>query len=216
MTWNPVIAVGRQFGSGGHEIGTKVARELGIPCYDRALVDMASQQLQVDQFDLEQVDEEALNLFLATYRKLEKGKKSTGYGLTLNDSLYAAQKGIIEALSKKGPCVIIGRTAGVILAENPKCLHVFITAEKADRVKRIAERYELSKRDAADAIGKVDRKRRFYFENYTDKTWGSSDSYHVMVNASLLGMKRTENLLVGMYRQIENEGKDTLKDAVIW
>lgn len=217
MTWNPVIAIGRQFGSGGHEIGAKVARELGIPCYDRSLVDMASQQLQVDQFALEQVDEAALNVFLGTYRKLEKGKKGTTEdGITLNDSLYATQKKIIQALSNKGPCVIIGRTAGVILAENPKCLHAFITANREDRVKRIAERYGLPERDAADAIRKVDRKRRFYFENYTDKSWGTPDSYHVMLNASLLGTARTQDMLVGMYRQIENEGKDTLKDDVIW
>lgn len=216
MDWNPVIAIGRQFGSGGHEIGTRVARELGIPCYDRSLVDMASQELQVDQYDLEQVDESALNRFLATYKKLEKGNLLTGYGLTLNDSLYMTQKGVIQALAKKGPCVIVGRTAGVILADNPKCLHVFITASKADRVKRIAERYELSERDAADAIRRVDRKRKFYFENYTDKTWGSPDSYHVMMNVSLLGMKRTADLIAGMYRQAAEEGKEILKDDVIW
>lgn len=216
MDWNPVIAIGRQFGSGGHEIGTRVARELGIPCYDRSLVDMASQELQVDQYDLEQVDEAALNRFLATYRKLEKGNLLTGYGLTLNDSLYMTQKKVIEALGRKGSCVIVGRTAGVILADNPKCLHVFITASKEDRVKRIAERYELSERDAADAIRKVDRKRKFYFENYTDKTWGNPDSYQVMLNVSLLGMKRTTELIAGMYRQMEHEGKENLGDDVIW
>lgn len=216
MSWNPVIAIGRQFGSGGHEIGTRVARELGIPCYDRSLVDMASQELQVDQYDLEQVDEAALNRFLSTYKKLETGNLLTGYGLTLNDSLYMTQKGVIEALGRKGSCVIVGRTAGAILADNPKCLHIFITASREDRVRRIAERYQLSERDAADAIRKVDRKRKFYFENYTDKAWGKPDSYHVMMNVSLLGMKRTAELIAGMYRQLEAEGKEILKDDVIW
>lgn len=216
MKWNPVIAIGRQFGSGGHEIGTRVARELGIPCYDRSLVDMASQKLQVDQYDLEQVDEAALNRFLATYRRLEKKNPLTGDGLTLNDSLYLTQKGIIEALEKKGPCVIVGRTAGAVLAANPRCLHIFISAAREDRVKRIAERYELSERDAADAIRKVDRKRRFYFESYTDQTWGNPESYDVMMNVSQLGLKRTVELIAGMYRQIEGEGKEVLKDDVIW
>lgn len=203
MEWNTVITIGRQFGSGGHEIGQKVAKELGIPCYDRALIDMASQKLGVDQYDLEQVDEAALNRFLSAYQVPEKSNPVTGYGLTLNDSLYMAQCGIIETLAQKGPCVIVGRTAAEVLSKNPKCLNIFIGASKEDRVKRIAERYELSEREAAEAVRRVDRKRKYYYENYTEKPWGSLDSHQVMMNVSLLGMDRAVKLIAAMYRELE-------------
>ncbi len=209
MKWNPVIAIGRQFGSGGHEIGERVAKELGIPCYDRALVDQASEKLGVDQYDLEQVDEASLNKFLASYQIPERANPVTGYGLTLNDSLYVAQCGIIETLAMKGPCVIVGRTAETVLHNNPKCISVFISASKEDRIKRIAGRYELSEREAADAVRRVDRKRKFYYESHTDKTWGSPDSYQVMLNVSLLGIERTVECIKAIYRQIGENGPES-------
>lgn len=208
MKWNPVVAIGRQFGSGGHEIGERVAKELGIPCYDRELVDQASEKLGVDQYDLEQVDEASLNKFLASYQIPADSNPVTGYGLTLNDSLYLAQCGIIESLSMKGPCVIVGRTAETVLQNNPKCISVFISASKEDRIRRIAARYELSDREAADAVRRVDRKRKFYYESHTDKTWGSPDSYQVMLNVSLLGMERTVDCIKAIYRQISGSGPE--------
>lgn len=201
MKYNQVIAIGRQFGSGGREIGERVAKELGIPCYDRALIDMASQKLGIDQYDLEQVDEAALSRFLATYQVPDKSNSMTGYGLTLNDSLYLAQCGIIESLAYQGPCVIIGRTAAEVLHNNPKCINIFIGADKKDRVKRIMERYQLSENEAADAVRRVDRKRKFYYENYADKPWGKLESHQIMLNVSLLGMERTVELIKGVYLQ---------------
>lgn len=201
MKWNQVITIGRQFGSGGREIGERVANALQIPCYDRALIDLAAQKLGVDQYDLEQVDEEALNQFLASYRVPEKGNSLTGYGLTLNDSLYLAQKDIVEKLAKKGPCVIIGRTADDVLSENPRCINVFICASKEDRAKRIMERYQLSEREARESIRRVDRRRRYYYENYTDKAWGKPESHQIMLNVSLLGMERAVDMLQAIYRK---------------
>lgn len=199
MKWNQVIAIGRQFGSGGREIGEKAAKELGIPCYDRELIEMASQQMGVDQYELEKVDEEALSKFLSSYKIPEKGNALTGYGLTLNDSLYLAQCGIIDRLSAMGPCVIIGRTAAEVLANNPKCLNIFITASRKDRIARIMDRYELSEREAAEAVRRVDRKRRYYYENYTDKTWGSPESHQIMLNVSLLGQERVIEIIKRIY-----------------
>ncbi|MDD3251467.1 MAG: cytidylate kinase-like family protein [Lachnospiraceae bacterium] len=202
MKWNPVIAIARQFGSGGHEIGERVAEKLGLPCYDRALIDLASQKLGVDQYDLEQVDEAALNRFLAVYQVPEKANPITGSGMTLNDSLYMAQCEIIEALALKGPCVIVGRTAGEVLEKNPRCINIFIGASKEDRAKRIAERYELTEREAAEAIRRVDRKRKFYYETYTDKVWGSLESYDIMLNVSDLGIEGTVEWIAKLYETV--------------
>mgnify|MGYP002104100957 CR=1 FL=1 len=108
----------------------------------------------------------------------------------------------------KGPCVIVGRTAETVLQNNPKCISVFISASKEDRIRRIAARYELSDREAADAVRRVDRKRKFYYESHTDKTWGSPDSYQVMLNVSLLGMERTVDCIKAIYRQISGSGPE--------
>lgn len=201
MKWNQVITIGRQFGSGGHEIGERLAKDLGIPCYDRELIEMASTTLGVDSYDLEQVDEGALHKFLAAYKVPEKANPLTGYGLTLNDSLYLAQCNIIDTLAAEGPCVMIGRTAGEVLHNNPKCINVFIVANKADRVKRIMERYHLSEREAAEAVRKVDRKRKFYFENYTETEWGKPESHAIILNVSKLGMGRVVEIIKGIYLQ---------------
>ena len=113
--------------------------------------------------------------------------------------MFLAQSNIIDKLAQTGPCVIIGRCADYILRDNPLCLNVFICASKESRVRRIMERYELSEREAADAVRRVDRKRRSYYETYTDKKWGSTDSHQLLINVSLLGLDQTVELIKHLY-----------------
>lgn len=197
-----IITIGRQFGSGGSEIGRQAAEALGIPFYDRELIEMASKEMGVDSFDLEQVDEAAMSRF----RILKPDpaltvNNVTGYGMPLNDSMYLTQTTLIEKLAASGPCVFVGRCADVILKGKYDCVNVFICAHKKDRIARIKERYEISERDAADAMRKADRRRRTYYETYTDEDWGSIDSHQALVNVSILGRERAVQLLVDMYRR---------------
>ena len=208
MKWNQVITIGRQFGSGGHEIGERVAEKLGIPCYDRELLDMAAKELGVDQYELEKVDEEALGQFLSEYRVPKDANSLTGYGLTLNDSLYVAQCMIIEKLAEKGPCVIVGRTAAEVLSENPRCINIFITASKEDRIHRISSRYGISAHEAAKAVRRVDLKRKYYYENYTDKEWGSPKAHPIIFNVSLLGQDRVVNMIQALYESEQDETEE--------
>lgn len=197
--YNKVITIGREFGSGGHEIGERLSKALEIPLYDRNLVEMASKVMGVDEFSLEQVDETALRGFLATYQIPDLPNSVTGYGLPLNDSMFLAQSNIIDKLAKTGPCVIIGRCGDYILRENPLCINIFICASKEDRQKRIMERYQLTEREAADAVRRVDRKRKSYYETYTDKKWGDIQSHQLLVNVSLLGMDQAAELIKQLY-----------------
>lgn len=196
-----IITIGRQFGSGGSEIGRLVAEKLGIPFYDRELIEMASKEMGVDSFDLEQVDEAAMSRF----RILKPDRASTinsvtGSGMPLNDSMYLTQSMLIEKLAANGPCVFVGRCADMILKDKYDCVNVFVCAWKKDRIDRIKERYEISERDAAEAVRKADRRRRTYYESYTDEEWGSIDTHQVLVNVSILGKERTVNLIADMYR----------------
>ena len=199
MANNTVITIGRAFGSGGREIGERVAKLLDIPCFDRQLVEMASEKMGVDSFHLEQVDEKALSRFLESYWVPKRPNSVAGYGMALNDGMFIVQSAIIKSLVKDRPCVIVGRCADYVLRGHPACLNIFICASMEDRVKRIMERYELGERSAKEAIREMDKSRRQYYEKYTDRKWGDRSAHQVIFNVSLLGMENTVNAIRAMY-----------------
>lgn len=199
MANNKVITIGREFGSGGREIGERVAKLLDIPCFDRQLVEMASEKMGVDSFHLEQVDEKALSRFLESYWVPKRPNSVAGYGMALNDGMFIVQSAIIKSLVKDRPCVIVGRCADYVLRGHPACLNIFICASMEDRVKRIMERYELGERSAKEAIREMDKSRRQYYEKYTDRKWGDRSAHQVIFNVSLLGMENTVNAIRAMY-----------------
>lgn len=200
---NKIIAIGRQFGSGGREVGERVANALGIPLYDRTLIEMASKTMGIDSFELEQVDETAMNRFLMTYQSPETTLNSAiGYGLPLSDSMFLAQCDIIDQLALKSSCVFIGRCADWVLKDKFPCVNVFICADRPDRVQRISERYAITEREASEAVRRVDKKRRYYYETYTDNEWGKIEAHQAMFNVSMLGMDKTVEAIAAMYRNL--------------
>lgn len=204
MSEHKIITISRQFGSGGHEIGEKLADRLGIPLYDNQLVSMAAEELGYTEESVGRADESALNSFITAYGTSPTGYASfintTSYMPSLDMKVYQKQTEIILTLAEKGPCVIVGRCADYILRDKVDCINVFICAEKQDRIKRIAERYNLTERKAADRIRKTDRERKFYYETYTGLEWGSIYSHQALLNASLLGIDRIVDLLELVYR----------------
>ena len=189
MANNKVITIGREFGSGGREIGERVAKLLDIPCFDRQLVEMASEKMGVDSFHLEQVDEKALSRFLESYWVPKRPNSVAGYGMALNDGMFIVQSAIIKSLVKDRPCVIVGRCADYVLRGHPACLNIFICASMEDRVKRIMERYELGERSAKEAIREMDKSRSQNYEKDTDRNGGDRSAHPVIFNVSLLGME---------------------------
>ena len=114
-----IITIARQFGSGGHEVAQRLSDQLGIPLYDRNLVEMAAERMGHSPVSIEKADESALSSFLAGYQIPKEPNSVTGYGLSLNDSTYVTQTIIIEALAQKGPCVIVGRCGDYVLRSHP-------------------------------------------------------------------------------------------------
>lgn len=194
-----IITIGRQFGSGGHEVAERLSRELGIPLYDRDLVEMAANRLGLSEITVEEVDESVFNSFLSTYRY----NGLTSNGLPLNDSTFEAQSAIIQNLSKKGPCVIVGRCADYILKDFPGCINVFLYGSLEDRTNRIMERYTLTKKEAQTAIRRTDHRRKSYYETYTSQKWGSGESHQLLINVSLFGMEQTIDLIKQLYKRSE-------------
>lgn len=204
MSKDRIITIGRQFGSGGHEIGQKLADRLGIPLYDNQLVSMAAKELEITEEAAQRADEANLNTFLAGYQANMLAYpdfiSGSSYIYSLNEDVFRKQTKIIRELAGKGPCVIVGRCADYILRENPECINVFICAEKKDRVARISERYGVTEKKAAYMMRKTDRERAFYYESHTGLDWGSINSHQILFNVSLLGQERIVDILEMMFK----------------
>ena len=199
MTEHRIITIGREFGSGGHEIGNLLATRLDIPLYDNNLIRMVAEKLDIREETARAVDETTLNSFLAgfIFEPIEESSRLNGteYVPPLTQQVYELQCDIIRKLAERGPCIIVGRCADFVLRDHKNCINVFICADWEDRVERIAKKYDISQRKAADKIKKMDRERRNYYESHTGQEWGCIDSHHMLLNVSRLGMDRTVDIL---------------------
>ena len=200
-----IITIARQYGSGGREIGEKLAAMLSIPCYDRELITATAQNENISEEVAEKADEIAANSLLYT---LAVGSNSFGtahhfgYAMPINDRLFVLQSEFIRRLAEKESCVLIGRCADYVLREEPHRLSVFIYADLADRKKRVAERHDISEAKALDLINKTDRRRASYYNFYTGSKWGRYDNYHLAVNSSTLGIDATAEMIAAYARKM--------------
>ena len=193
MMKHTIITIGRQFGSGGHEVGNRLAERLDIPLYDHNLIRMAAQELRISSEDATQVDETILGRFLTAYivstgnyTAFMSGDES---GEPLSDLVFNRQSAIIRKLAEKGPGIFVGRCADYALEDDPFAVSVFIKASIDERVKRIKRLYELNDSKAADLIQKTDKKRASYYNYYSSKKWGDAKSYDLCVDSGLVGIE---------------------------
>ena len=209
MTKNTIITIGRQFGSGGHEIGELLAKKLGIPFYDRNLVKMAAEELHITEEQAELEDEKKLMSIVSNYNLAMGGYNdfmaNAEFYAPVERDLYAVQSAIIKKLAQKGSCVIVGRCADYVLKDYPGCINVFICASKEDRKNRVMDEYHLSERKAAEKMKKIDRERKYYYETYSGKEWGSIQSHQILMNSSLLGKEKIVEYLAALYNEQQEE-----------
>lgn len=204
MAAQKIITIGRQFGSGGHEIGNLLATRLDIPLYDNNLVRMVAKKLDIREQTAQAVDETTLNNFMSGYvlSHMECSSNINEAEVTqpLNEQVYQLQTEIIRKFADRGSCVIVGRCADYVLKDYANCIGVFICADMEDRIKRIAKRYDMSERKAADKIKKMDRERKYYYESHTGWEWGSTATHQIILNVSRLGMEKTVDVLEMIYK----------------
>ncbi len=207
MTDYTIITVGRQFGSGGHEIANRLAERLDIPLYDRNLISMAAHELSLSYEEVENVDETILGKFLSgyvvntgSYTVFMNGNEEN---IPLSDKVFRTQTAIMKKLAKRGSCIFVGRCADYILGDYSNCINVFVKAYKDDRVRRIMKKYRLNEKDAWSEIKKIDRERKLYYEAHTGREWGSTDTHEIVFNASLMGIEGVTDALEGIYRKWE-------------
>lgn len=189
---NTIITIGRQFGSGGHDIGTKLAEELDIKFYDKEMLDRAAKDSGICQELFESNDEKPTNSFLYslvmdTYSF--GNNYASGYlDMPLNHKIFLAQFDAIKGIAAEGSCVLIGRCADYALEDRPDVLRIFIRADLNDRIRRVAKQFDLTDAKAKDMIIKTDKKRAGYYNYYSNKKWGDSESYDFCLNSSILGI----------------------------
>ena len=185
-----IITIGREFGSGGHQIGKLLADDLKIPFYDHELLERAAKESGLCKELFENQDEKPTNSFLYS---LVMDTYSFGYSnnvmgeMPLNQKAFLAQFEAIRSIASRESCVLVGRCADYALESFEHVTNVFITANLEDRVTRVAERHHLSKDKAIDLITRSDKKRANYYNFYSNKRWGVASTYHLCLNSSVIG-----------------------------
>ncbi len=195
---NTIITIGRQFGSGGREIGLKVAEALGIPCYDKELLTRAAKESGFCEEMLINHDERPTNSFLynLVMDTYSFGYNSNSYSdMPISHKVFLAQFDTIKKIGSEGPCVIVGRCADYALADYDNVVNLFIFGDEECRIKRIMERFDLNEAKAKDMINKKDKQRQSYYNYYSSKKWGRSDSYDLCINSSKLGIEGSVKLI---------------------
>lgn len=201
---NQIYSIGREFGSGGKEIGELLAQKLGIKLYDKELLQHAAKESGFCEEIFENHDEKPTSSFL--YSLVMDTYSGGGYSsvpfldMPLNHKVFLAQFETIKKIAEDESCVIVGRCADYALSSNPDCLNIFIHAEMEDRIKWIAERLGLSENKAKDLIQKKDKQRASYYNYYTCKKWGDARSYDLTLNTSKLTPEDCVEIILN-YRQ---------------
>ena len=200
---NLVVAIGREFGSGGKEIGQKLADRLNIKCYDSELLSIAAKNSGFCEEILQKNDEKPTNSFL--YSLVMDTYSMSGYtsapfvDMPLNHKVFLAQFEAIKKLASEEPCVIVGRCADYALAGDPDCVSVFIHADMDFRLKRIKSGSGREFRDdnkVIHIINKTDKKRANYYNYYSSKKWGDARSYDFCLDSSVLGIDKTVDMII--------------------
>ena len=190
-----IIAISRQFGSGGRTIGKLLSEQLNIPLYDREIISHVAKESGFAESYIEE--------------KGEYGSSDKASGMFINRSCYTSasnedtiwnfQTKFITEHAEKEPCVIIGRCADYILRNRPDVLRVFIHADMEKRTKRITEVYKITGDDPEKLLQQKDKRRAAYYQFYTDIKWGDTKNFHITLDSSAFGIEKCVEILKTLY-----------------
>ena len=189
-----IITIGRQFGSGGSEIGRQLATELGLGFYDKNILRMDSDESGIKESFYYMTDEKAGNKLLYKIIKgmtPEIGSPSLGSDLVSADNLFRFQSEVIRKLAAEEDCVFIGRCADYVLEGTEGLVRMFLYGDMDYRVRRITEKEYFDQKDVKKNIKRIDRERRAYYRYYTSQDWQDMENYDVMLNTAVLGTEGT-------------------------
>ena len=199
-----IITISREFGSGGRTLGHMVAEKLGIPFYDKELVDQIALESGFAPKYVEEHGEHSPTGSLFSYAFAPQGIPGVMNGLSTADFLWNVQCSVILQLAEKGPCVIVGRNADYILKDHPEALHAYVFADVPYRAERIVRLYGESEKSPEQRLAEKDKRRRVNYQHYTGRTWGQAQNYDICLDTGVLGVDQCVDILVNI---VENSKK---------
>ena len=197
---NTIITIGRQFGSGGREIGIRLAKALNVPFYDKELLRKAAEKSGLCEKIFENFDERPKSLLYSiAMDSYLFSLPGAGASDSLEQKVYLATYDAIRHVADEGPCVLIGRCADYALADRDNVLKIFIDAPMEKRIETVAQRENLTPEKARQFILKTDKRRASYYQFYTDMAWGDARNVHIALDSGVLGIQRCADILVRLF-----------------
>ena len=193
MKENLIITISRQYGSGGREIGKRLAERLGIPYYDKELIILAAERSGYARSLFEEADQKASNSMI--FSLMRAGSMVNSYDLPLNDKIYLIQSGVIQQVARQGSCVIVGRCADYVLQDRFPCVNVFIHAALQKRMDRAVKVYGLSPDDVQSVLLKTDKRRETYYNYYTGRKFGDARNYTLSLDSLGVGIENAVRVM---------------------
>ena len=198
-----IITISRQFGSGGRTVGHLIAEKLGIPFYDKELVDHIALESGFAPKFVEAHGEHSPGKSQLSQAFASTGVPGVMNGLSTADFLWTIQCSAILQVADKGPCVIVGRNADYILKDRKDVLHIFIYADKDFRADRIVRLYGESEKSPHARLQEKDKRRSINYHHYTGRTWGASENYDICLNTSVIGIEEAAQIVVDIVNRSE-------------
>ena len=195
-----IITISREFGSGGRTVGHQVAEALGIPFYDKELVDQVALESGFAPKFVEEHGEHSPSGSIFSYAFAHQGVHGVMNGLSTADFLWNIQCSVILQLAEQGPCVIVGRNADYILKDRPDVLHAFIHANKEFRAERIVRLYGESEKSPMARLNEKDKRRKVNYQHYTGRNWGQAHNYDICLDSSKIGIEACTDILIKLMK----------------
>ena len=193
-----IIALSREYGSGGREIGAKLADRLGIRKYDDNIVELAAKRSGIKESYFTKVDEKPTDsfLYMLAMNTLSMGSAVNPYDNTLSsDKLFNIQSEVITEIAQREDCVFVGRCAGYILRNEPNLVTIYLTADESFKLPRIMEREKCDEKEALRSMKRVDKKRESYYGYYAGEDWKACATYDLVIDTGKLGIDRSVDLI---------------------
>ncbi|MBQ8974219.1 MAG: cytidylate kinase-like family protein [Oscillospiraceae bacterium] len=202
---NYVITISRKFGSGGRLIGQKLATKLGVPFFDKTIIELAAKNTGISEEFIEQSGESITNSFLfnMAYAGHSNYRYTAQADTPINDKVYYAQENVIKQIAAKGSCVIVGRCAEYILRNTPNVIRIFVNAKLEDRVQRAIDDYGIDPNGAEKEVKRADKGRANYYKFYTHGVWGDMKYYDLCINTSFTGIDPAVEAIIAMLKAKE-------------
>lgn len=209
MDTQTVFTIGRQFGSGGRQVGRLLSEKLGIPFYDKELIAISAQDSGLSEALFSNADEKATSSIFYSLVMGNYPMASGALGVTempLNDQLFLIQSKTIKRLAEEGPCVIVGRCADYILRDKEHVVNVFIHAKLESRIERAIKVYEIAEKKAEDTCLKADKQRANFYNYYSDRKWGMCRTYDLSLDSSKLGIEGCAEQIIAFEKTMKKHG----------